>query len=63
MCRSVLRSVSDDDAVDALSYTTVPLDLGILGQTQTERWGVIVSALQLGYLHKVHPHYKSSAEL
>ena len=58
----MLRSVSDDDAVDALSYTTVPLDLGILGQTQTERWGVIVSAIQLGYL-KVHPHYKSSAEL
>ena len=56
MCRSVLRSVSDDDAVDALSYTTVPLDLGILGQTQTESWGVIVSAIQLGYL-KVHPHY------
>ena len=63
LCRSVLGSASHDDAVDALSNTTIPLDLGLSDQTQTERWGVIASAIQLGYLHRVCPHRKSSAEL
>ena len=49
----MLGSVSHADAVDVLSNTTVPLCLGLCGQTETDKWAVVASAIQLGHVYRV----------
>jgi len=51
--QTVLGSVSHADAVDVLSNTTVPLCLGLCGQTETDKWAVVASAIQLGHMYRV----------
>ena len=49
----MLGSVSHADAVEVLSNTTVPLCLGLCGQSETDKWAVVASAIQLGHVYRV----------